>query len=135
MQKFQVLGTQFFCSSNLDKVQILWEGHKIWKNFPSVLTKKLLLLSSVKTRRRSFQIFVAFSEKLNFNRTRCRSLVMLYYLYTMRRWLSHSGVELPCLVFTTAQRCQSIYKVAFLFCQCEFAFHLYYSKNHKNDKI
>ena len=62
----------------------------------------------------------------NLNRTRCRSLVMLYYLYTMRRWLSHSGVELPCLVFTTAQRCQSIYKVAFLFSEkCEFTSHTY----------
>ena len=72
----------------------------------------------------------------NLNRTRCRSLVMLYYLYTMRRWLSHSGVELPCLVFTTAQRCQSIYKVAFLFSEkCEFTSHIYYFKNYQNDKI
>ena len=41
------------------KVQILWGGHKI-------LTKLLSLLSSVKTSGRLFQIFVAFSEKLNF---------------------------------------------------------------------
>ena len=72
----------------------------------------------------------------NLNRTRCRSLVMLYYLYTMRRWLSHSGVELPCLVFTTAQRCQSIYKVAFLFSEkCEFTSHVYHFKNYQNNKI
>ena len=48
------------------KVQILWEGHKIWKNLPPVLTKQLFLLSSVKKSGRFFQIFVAFSEKLDF---------------------------------------------------------------------
>ena len=49
------------------KVEILWEGHKMWKkNLPSVLTKKLFLLSSFKTSGRFLQIFVAFSEKLNF---------------------------------------------------------------------
>ena len=31
------------------KVQTLWEGHKIWKNLPPVLTKQFLFLSSVKT--------------------------------------------------------------------------------------
>ena len=46
------------------KVKILWEGHKIWKNLPPVLTKQLFLLSSSG---RFFQIFVAFSEKLDFN--------------------------------------------------------------------
>ena len=39
---------------------------KIWKNLPPVLTKQLFLLSSVKTRGIFFQIFVAFSEKLDF---------------------------------------------------------------------
>ena len=48
-------------------VETLWESHKIWKNHPPVLTNQLLLLSSVKTCGRFFQIFVAFSEKLNFN--------------------------------------------------------------------
>ena len=48
------------------KVEILWEGHKIWKNLPPVLTKQMFLLSSVKTSGRFFQIFVAFSEKLDF---------------------------------------------------------------------
>ena len=47
-------------------VQTLWEGHKIWKNLPPVLTKELVLLSSLKTSGRFFQIFVAFSEKLDF---------------------------------------------------------------------
>ena len=79
--------------------------------------------SCCKNFRYEVQIFFCCSKS---NRTRCRSLVMLYYLYTMRRWLSHSGVELPCLVFTTAQRCQSIYKVAFLFSEkCEFTSHTY----------
>ena len=48
------------------KVKMLWEGHKIWKNLPPVLTKQLFLLSSVKTSGRFFQIFLAFSEKQNF---------------------------------------------------------------------
>ena len=39
---------------------------KFEKNIPPVLTKQLFLLSSVKTSGRFFQIFVAFSEKLNF---------------------------------------------------------------------
>ena len=39
---------------------------KFGKNFPLVLTKQLFLLSSVKTNVKCFQIFVAFSEKLNF---------------------------------------------------------------------
>ena len=47
------------------EVKILWEGRKIWKNLPPVLAKQLFLLSSVKTSGRFFQIFVAFSEKLD----------------------------------------------------------------------
>ena len=39
---------------------------KFEKNLPPLLTKQLLLLSSVKTSGRFFQIFEAFSEKLNF---------------------------------------------------------------------
>ena len=39
---------------------------KFKKNLPPVLTKQLFLLSSVETSGRFFQIFVAFSEKLNF---------------------------------------------------------------------
>ena len=39
---------------------------KFEKNLPPVLTKQLFLLSSVKTSGRFLQIFVAFSEKLNF---------------------------------------------------------------------
>ena len=56
----------FAAKKEFDKVKILWEGHKIWKNLPPVLTKQLFLLSSVKTSGRFFQIFVAFSEKLDF---------------------------------------------------------------------
>ena len=37
------------------------------KNLPPVLTKQLFLLSSIKTSGRLFQIFVAFSEELDFN--------------------------------------------------------------------
>ena len=39
---------------------------KYEKNLPPDLTKQLFLLSSVKTGGRFFQIFVAFSEKLDF---------------------------------------------------------------------
>ena len=41
---------------------------KFEKNLSPVLTKQLFLLSSVKTSGRLFQIFVAVSEKLNFNK-------------------------------------------------------------------
>ena len=49
-----------------NKVQTLWEGHKIWKILPLVLTKQLFLLSSIKTSGRFSQIFVTSSEKLDF---------------------------------------------------------------------
>ena len=49
------------------KVQALWEGHKIWKNLPPVLTKQLFLLITSKQVGDFFQIFVAFSKKLDFN--------------------------------------------------------------------
>ena len=48
------------------KVEKLREGPKIWKNLLLVLTKQLFLLSSVKTSRRFFQLWAAFSEKLDF---------------------------------------------------------------------
>jgi hypothetical protein len=50
---FSCFSVCFFalCLSSI-KVQILWEGHKIWKNLPPPTTIS--------------QIFVAFSEKLNF---------------------------------------------------------------------
>ena len=62
-------------SITCSKVQTLWEGQRIWKNLPLVLTKQLFLLSSVKRSGRFFQIFVPFSEKLNFNflREQCSS--------------------------------------------------------------
>ena len=50
------------------KVKTFWEGHKIWKKFPSLQTKQLFLLRSVKKSGKYFKIFVAFSEKLNFKR-------------------------------------------------------------------
>ena len=56
----------FIHSLSFIKVKTLWEGHKIGKKFPPVFTKQLFLLSSVKTSGILFQIFVAFSEKLNF---------------------------------------------------------------------
>ena len=48
-------------------VQTVWEGHKNWKNLRPVLTKQSFLLCSIETNWRFFQIFVAFSEKVNFS--------------------------------------------------------------------
>ena len=48
------------------KVKTLWEGHKIRKNLPLVLTKQLFLLSSVKQVGDFFKIFAAILEMLNF---------------------------------------------------------------------
>ena len=45
------------------KVQILWEGNKIWKNLPLVLTKQLFLLNSVKISGRFFRIFYGLFRK------------------------------------------------------------------------
>ena len=47
------------------KVQILWEGHKIWKNLPLFL----MLLSKFQKRWEIFSHFVAFSQYLNFTIT------------------------------------------------------------------
>ena len=62
MQAFQITYEGDF--PPLRKVKILWEGKKNWKN---QLTKQLILLSSNKTSGRFFQLFVAFTEKLDFN--------------------------------------------------------------------
>ena len=48
------------------KLRYYENATKFEKNLPPVLTKQLFLLSSVKTSGIFFQIFVAFSEKLNF---------------------------------------------------------------------
>ena len=45
------------------KVKTLWEGHKIGKNLPPVLTKQLFLLNSVKTSGRFFFKFLWPSQK------------------------------------------------------------------------
>ena len=58
----------------LDKVQTLWEGHKIWKNLPPVLTKQLFLLCILKISGRFFQIFVALSKKLEFSSKQIRQI-------------------------------------------------------------
>ena len=46
------------------KVQLFWEGHKNLLNLPHGLD---VYKAIVKTLRKIAQIFVAFSEKLNFN--------------------------------------------------------------------
>ena len=56
----------------------MWEGHKIWKNLPPVLTKQLFLLSSVKTSGRFFSNFVAFSWCLNFMRVQFYLKIKIY---------------------------------------------------------
>ena len=52
------------CKHQVDKVKILWEGHKIWKNIPLILT-----YYSVKSKQMEdfFQIFSAYSENMNFS--------------------------------------------------------------------
>ena len=45
------------------KVQLFWEGHKIFRNLPYGFD---IYLVNVKTIRQIAQIFVASSEKLNF---------------------------------------------------------------------
>ena len=45
---------------------IMRRPQNLKKNLPPVLTKQWFLLSSVKTSGRFFQIFVAFSEKMDF---------------------------------------------------------------------
>ena len=47
----------------IDKVQLFWEGHKNLCNHPQGFD---IYLVNVKTMRKIVQIFVAFSEKLNF---------------------------------------------------------------------
>ena len=76
------------------KVQILWEGHKIWKNLPPVLTKQLFLLSSVKTSGRFFQIFVAFSEKLDFTPENMRLNIPLIAVRRVRFYGDKKGTHL-----------------------------------------
>ena len=46
------------------KVQILWEGHKFWKNYPNIFEITYLVTS--KENCRFFQISLAFSKYLNF---------------------------------------------------------------------
>ena len=50
------------------KVRTFWEAHLIWKNLPHVRNPYgfVIYLVNVKTMRTIAQIFVAFSEKLNF---------------------------------------------------------------------
>ena len=45
-------------------VQLFWEGHKNLRDLPHGLD---IYLVNVQTMRKIVQIFVAFSEKLNFN--------------------------------------------------------------------
>ena len=49
---------------SLIKGQLFWEGHKILPNLPHDLDINLV---HVRTMRKILQIFVTFSEKLNFN--------------------------------------------------------------------
>ena len=49
--------------NSLSKVQLFWEGHKNLHNLPFGFE---IYLENVKTMRKIVQIFVAFSEKLNF---------------------------------------------------------------------
>ena len=105
------------------KIQILWEGHKIRKNLPHVLTKQLFLLSSVKTSGRFFQIFVAFSEKLSFNPMTFMALhcVLLYIPWkneaflnqteNYRKGLSKNEIGLLSVSFVNFRYCERATKL------------------------
>ena len=67
---YGILLWKLFCQTmrkNIVKLGHYEKATKLEKNLPLVLTKQLCLLSSIKTSGTFFQIFVAFSEKLNFN--------------------------------------------------------------------
>ena len=61
----------------------MWEGHKIWKNLPPFFE---LIISKVKQIGRFFQIFVAFSEYLNF------SAISGFYWRTRRSYNPRAGI-------------------------------------------
>ena len=64
------------------------------KNFEKTLTKQLFLLSSVKTNGRFFQIFVAFSEKLDSkNQLKVKTLLTVQFVSIAK--LLHFLVEKP----------------------------------------
>ena len=80
------------------KVQLFWEGHKNLHNLPYGFDINLV---NVKTIRQIVQIFVAFSEKLNFT-----SHLHLYVSF--RRTvvqLFESSIEIPtlCIYFNQSQ--------------------------------
>ena len=54
------------------------------KNLPPIVTKQLFLLSSVKISGRFFQIFVAFSEKLDFTMVPQVELFSFVFLENLR---------------------------------------------------
>ena len=99
----------------INKVKKLWEGRKIWKNLPPVLTKQLFLLSSVKTSGRLFQIFVAVSEKLNF-----KNLQIIHHWWTTWYILyaRHYKLRLVCfyLIFHRGFYCRVIYSITKKLC-------------------
>ena len=65
IQKFMSSKIQIHVLNRSNKVQLFWEGHKNLRNLPHGFD---IYLVSVKTMRKIAQIFVAFSEKLNFNK-------------------------------------------------------------------
>ena len=70
----------FFSHLEWLKFRYYEKAIKIWKNLPPVLTKQLFLLSSVKASEIFFQIFVAFSEKLNFKCGRTLQGIFIFVL-------------------------------------------------------
>ena len=62
-----------------------------FKNLPPVLTKQLLLLYSVKTSGRFFQIFVAFSEKLDLKKYYYGSIQLRLYT-VIGSWYFHLDI-------------------------------------------
>ena len=67
----------------INKVHIIWEGQKFWRNLPHVETK-----------RDNFQICVAFSEKLSFT----------YKVFWMKRFCFYFCINM-CIAFFVALFC------------------------------
>ena len=76
-----------------DEVQILWEGHKIWKKISHLFWD--YVLSNVKQSGNFFQIFVAFPEYLNFTWS-CGNLGRCFYFRPILKKVNQSS--LPFLI-------------------------------------
>ena len=83
---------------------------KLWKNSPPFLTIQLFSLSSIKTSEVFFQIFVAFSEKLDFNFKILRFKLWSLTYYQVR------GFDLVSRAYSIIYECRLLGLILLLFC-------------------